>query len=39
MLAKATVAVRQVEVRMLTGMSAAEQAEAFRPLRGMVRAA
>lgn len=36
MLATATVAVRSVEVRMLGGMSAADQAAAFRALQGMV---
>lgn len=37
-LARATVAVRSVEVRMLAGMSASEQADAFRSLQSMVRA-
>ncbi|GIG67009.1 MarR family winged helix-turn-helix transcriptional regulator [Phytomonospora endophytica] len=37
-LAKATVAVRSVESRMLGGMSEAERAESFRALRGMIRA-
>ena len=36
-LEKATVAVRSVEVRMLAGMTEAEQATAFRILQGMVR--
>ena len=36
-LEKATVAVRSVEVRMLSGMSGEEQTEAFRALRSMVR--
>jgi DNA-binding MarR family transcriptional regulator len=36
-LEEATVAVRSVEVRMLAGMSEAEQSAAFRILRGMVR--
>jgi DNA-binding MarR family transcriptional regulator len=36
-LEKATVAVRSVEVRMLSGLSEAEQADAFRILRSMVR--
>ena len=36
-LATATAAVRSVEVRMLTGMDAAEQQAAFRALRSMVR--
>lgn len=35
-LEKATVAVRSVEVRMLAGMTAAEQAAAFQALRSMV---
>jgi DNA-binding MarR family transcriptional regulator len=35
-LEKATVAVRSVEVRMLTGISATEQSEAFRILRSMI---
>lgn len=30
-------AVRSVEVRMLAGMSEAEQSDAFRILRGMIR--
>lgn len=37
-LAAATVAVRSVEARMLSGMSEAEQADAFRALRSMVEA-
>jgi len=37
-LAKATVAVRSVEVRMLSGMTKAEQTGAFRILQSMVRA-
>ena len=37
-LQKATAAVRSVEVRMLGGMSAAQQADAFRALRSMVDA-
>ena len=37
-LAKATVAVRSVEVRMLGGMTDAEQANAFSALQSMVRA-
>lgn len=37
-LEKATAAVRSVEVRMLSGMSEAEQAAALRILRSMVRA-
>ncbi|HEY1175760.1 MAG TPA: MarR family transcriptional regulator [Phytomonospora sp.] len=37
-LAKATVAVRSVELRMLGGMTEPERAEAFRALRGMIRA-
>ncbi|MEU0533994.1 MarR family winged helix-turn-helix transcriptional regulator [Amycolatopsis tolypomycina] len=36
-LEQATAAVRAVEVRMLSGLTGAEQAEAFRLLRGMVR--
>ncbi|SEG76248.1 DNA-binding transcriptional regulator, MarR family [Actinacidiphila yanglinensis] len=36
-LEKATVAVRSVEVRMLAGMSEAEQSDAFRALKSMVR--
>lgn len=36
-LAKASAAVRAVEVRMLSGMSEAEQADAFRALQSMVR--
>jgi DNA-binding MarR family transcriptional regulator len=36
-LAKATAAVRSVEVRMLAGMTEAEQSDALRILRGMVR--
>ncbi|MFZ7089304.1 MarR family winged helix-turn-helix transcriptional regulator [Curtobacterium sp. RRHDQ10] len=36
-LAAASAAVRSVEVRMLGGMSAAEQAGAFRALQGMIR--
>ena len=36
-LAKATVAVRSVEVRMVAGMTQPEQARAFRVLQGMVR--
>ncbi|WP_229054345.1 MarR family winged helix-turn-helix transcriptional regulator [Aeromicrobium sp. Leaf350] len=36
-LAKASAAVRSVEVRMLAGMSDAEQAAAFRALQSMVR--
>jgi DNA-binding MarR family transcriptional regulator len=36
-LEKATVAVRSVEIRMLSGMTAAEQAEAFQSLQKMVR--
>ncbi|WP_043781590.1 MarR family winged helix-turn-helix transcriptional regulator [Amycolatopsis rifamycinica] len=36
-LAEASAAVRSVEVRMLRGMSEAEQREAFRLLRGMIR--
>ncbi|HEY3480784.1 MAG TPA: MarR family transcriptional regulator, partial [Streptomyces sp.] len=36
-LEKATVAVRSVEVRMLAGMTEAEQAGAFRSLRSMIR--
>jgi len=36
-LAKATAAVRSVEVRMLGGMSAAEQADAFAILQSMIR--
>jgi len=36
-LEKATVAVRSVEVRMLAGLTDAEQADAFRVLRSMVR--
>ena len=36
-LEKATVAVRSVEDRMLSGMTAAQQADAYRILRGMVR--
>ncbi|TQL68509.1 DNA-binding MarR family transcriptional regulator [Nocardioides albertanoniae] len=36
-LEKATVAVRSVEVRMLAGMSSADQAEAFRILQGLIR--
>ncbi|MFJ4438557.1 MarR family winged helix-turn-helix transcriptional regulator [Streptomyces sp. NPDC088923] len=36
-LEKATAAVRSVEVRMLAGMTEAEQADAFRALRSMVR--
>ncbi|WP_432062999.1 MarR family winged helix-turn-helix transcriptional regulator [Streptomyces sp. S1] len=36
-LEEATAAVRSVEVRMLSGMSGAEQADAFRALRSMVR--
>lgn len=35
-LEKATAAVRSVEVRMLAGMTPADQAEAFRILRGMI---
>lgn len=35
-LAKATVAVRSVEVRMLSGLTEAEQSAAFRVLRGMI---
>ncbi|MFG3128057.1 MarR family winged helix-turn-helix transcriptional regulator [Streptomyces tendae] len=35
-LEKATVAVRSVEVRMLAGMTEAEQAHAFRSLRSMI---
>jgi len=35
-LAKATAAVRAVEVRMLTGLSETEQSEAFRILRSMI---
>ncbi|MER7938641.1 MarR family transcriptional regulator, partial [Streptomyces sp. NPDC094471] len=35
-LAKATVAVRSVEVRMLAGMTETEQADAFRLLRNMI---
>ncbi|MER6164411.1 MarR family winged helix-turn-helix transcriptional regulator [Streptomyces violaceorubidus] len=37
-LEKATAAVRSVEVRMLSGMTEAEQSSAFRSLRSMVRA-
>lgn len=37
-LQKATAAVRSVELRMLAGMTQAEQAAAFRSLQGMVRA-
>jgi DNA-binding MarR family transcriptional regulator len=37
-LEKATVAVRSVEIRMLSGLSAAEQTAAFGALRSMVRA-
>ena len=36
-LQRATVAVRSVEVRMLTGMTETEQSDAFRLLRSMVR--
>lgn len=36
-LRKATAAVRSVEVRMLAGMSEAEQSRAFRSLQGMIR--
>jgi DNA-binding MarR family transcriptional regulator len=36
-LEKATVAVRSVEVRMLSGMTEAEQADAFRSLQSMIR--
>ncbi|WP_030377465.1 MULTISPECIES: MarR family winged helix-turn-helix transcriptional regulator [unclassified Streptomyces] len=36
-LEKATAAVRSVEVRMLTGLSEADRAQAFRVLRSMVR--
>jgi DNA-binding MarR family transcriptional regulator len=36
-LARATVAVRSVELRMLAGMTASEQASAFRILQSMVR--
>jgi DNA-binding MarR family transcriptional regulator len=36
-LAKATVAVRSVELRMVAGLTEAEQLDAFRILRGMVR--
>ncbi|WP_282085322.1 MarR family winged helix-turn-helix transcriptional regulator [Streptomyces tendae] len=36
-LEQATVAVRSVEVRMLAGMTEAEQAHAFRSLRSMIR--
>ncbi|MEU6819177.1 MarR family transcriptional regulator [Streptomyces atriruber] len=36
-LEKATAAVRSVEVRMLSGMTEAEQAGAFRSLQGMIR--
>ncbi|MFE0413489.1 MarR family winged helix-turn-helix transcriptional regulator [Streptomyces tendae] len=36
-LEKATVAVRSVEVRMLAGMTEAEQAHAFRSLQSMIR--
>jgi DNA-binding MarR family transcriptional regulator len=36
-LEKATAAVRSVEVRMLAGLTGAEQSEAFRILRSMVR--
>ena len=36
-LAKATAAVRSVEVRMLSGMTAAEQSEAFTILQTMIR--
>jgi DNA-binding MarR family transcriptional regulator len=36
-LEKATVAVRSVEVRMLGGMTEAEQSDAFRILRSMIR--
>ncbi len=36
-LEQATVAVRSVEVRMLAGMTDAEQSQAFRILQGMVR--
>jgi DNA-binding MarR family transcriptional regulator len=36
-LAKATVAVRSVEVRMLGGMTKAEQSDAFRALQSMIR--
>jgi DNA-binding MarR family transcriptional regulator len=35
-LAKASAAVRSVEVRMLAGMTPAEQSDAFRILRGMI---
>lgn len=35
-LAKATVAVRSVEVRMLAGMTEAEQSDAFRALKSMI---
>jgi DNA-binding MarR family transcriptional regulator len=37
-LAKATAAVRSVEVRMLGGLSESEQSQAFTALRGMIRA-
>jgi DNA-binding MarR family transcriptional regulator len=37
-LAKATAAVRSVEVRMLDGLSESEQAQAFATLQGMIRA-
>ena len=37
-LEKATAAVRGVELRMLSGMTAAEQTDAFRSLQSMVRA-
>lgn len=36
-LAKATAAVRSVEVRMLSGLTGSEQSDAFRYLRSMVR--
>ncbi|NED81057.1 MarR family transcriptional regulator, partial [Streptomyces sp. SID11233] len=36
-LEKATAAVRSVELRMLSGMTEAEQSDAFRALRSMVR--